>query len=252
MSRTPSEAIEPACPEELLLKASRAKTPAVRARYAQRALKLKGPIEPTTRAMLFRQLYLVAMERQKFGEAEELAQAMLALDVLVDIAHQDAARACLGLKNLDGALGHLRLAARRGPASRRAFHLSMLGALLYLNGRGQNALPTLELAARWSTTDKPICRAQLALAKHELGIAADEDFEGLRRDLEQSLHHRGYDEYLLGELCALLGDDDSAQRYFESFVERTTSGRVALFIALQAEIGRARRYLDARARADHG
>jgi hypothetical protein len=168
---------------------------------------------------------------------------MLELDVLVDVAHQDAARACLGQKDLDGAFQHLRLAARKGPASRRAFHLSMLGALLYLNGRGHTALPPLELAVRWSTTDKPICRAQLALAQLEVGMAVDSDLLRLREDLEQSAHHRGYGEYLLGELCALLGDRHSAKTYFESFVQRTTCGRAALTVTLQAEIRRARRYL---------
>jgi tetratricopeptide (TPR) repeat protein len=206
-------------------------------------------MDPSTRVMLLRQLYLAAMERRRFTEALGVSEAMLNLNVLTDVAHQDAARACLGQKDLEGALRHLRLAARTGPASRRAFHLSMLGALLLLNDRASTAILPLAIAARWSTTDKASCRAQLALAKNAAGEPLDDDLEGLRFDLENSSHRRGYDEYLLGELCILLGDAGAAQHYFTSFVERTTSGRVALAIALQGEIRRAKLFLSTFKRA---
>lgn len=248
-ARSNREVAEPACPETLLVKAMHAGTMALRTKYARKALECPGPIDPSTHAMLLRQLYLSAMERRKFTEALGFAEAMLELEVLADVAHQDAARACLGQKDLEGALGHLRLAARKGPASRRAFHLSMLGALLYLNGRATSAILPLEIAVRWSTTDRPTCLAQLALAKREAGDDVDSELVGLRFALEHAAHHRGYDEYLLGELCAVLGDERAARHYFESFIERVTSGRVALAVALKSEIGRARRYVSARKRS---
>jgi tetratricopeptide (TPR) repeat protein len=249
MSRNRAAQEELQIPEMLLRKASLAKTAGLRAKYARRGLDQEGPIDPTIRAMLLRQLYLAAMERRRFDEARALTHEMLALDVVSDAVHQDAARACLGQKDLDGAIRHLRLAARLGPPSRRAFHCSMLGALLYLNGRATEALGVLRMAARWSTTDKAICRAQLVLAEIEAESYAaspqqrQQELKELREALELSNHRRGYGDYLLGELCLLLEDYASAKEYLEEFVVRTTSGRVALQVALQSEIRRAKRHL---------
>jgi tetratricopeptide (TPR) repeat protein len=235
----------------LLRKASLAKTAGLKAKYAQRGLDQAGPIDPTTRAMLLRQLYLAAMERRRFSEARELSHEMLALGVITDAVHQDAARACLGQKDVDGATRHLRLAARFGPPSRRAFHLSMLGALLYLNGRATEALSALRLAARWSTTDKAICRAQLLLAEIEANahVASSaqrrQELNDMREALESSNHHRGYADYLLGEICVQLEDYACARDYLEDFVNRSTSGRVAIQVALQSELRRAKRHLAA-------
>lgn len=200
-------------------------------------------MDETTRAMLLRQVYVAAMERRRYGEARSVAEQMIEVAVLADVAYQDAARACLGQGELESAVCHLRMAARSGPASRRAFHLSMLGALLYLNGRTESAIMALEIAARWSTTDKAICRTQLALARHALGEGERSVWQRLRCDLESAAHHRGYAEYLLGELCLLLEDESSAVSYFQSFVERTTTGRVALAVGLRAEIRAAKRHL---------
>jgi tetratricopeptide (TPR) repeat protein len=249
MSRSRAGHEETQIPEALLRKASLAKTAGLRAKYARRGLDQRSPIDPTTRAMLLRQLYLAAMERRRFSEARELSHEMLVLEVIPDAAHQDAARACLGQRDIDGAVRHLRLAARLGPASRRAFHLSTLGAVLYLNGRASEALTVLRLAVRWSTTDKTICRAQLLLAEIEADVPdanaelLHDEIAGLREALEDSQHRRGYAEYILGELCILLDDHQSASDYFESFVTRTTAGRVALQVGLQAEIRRAKRHL---------
>jgi tetratricopeptide (TPR) repeat protein len=249
MARSRAGHEETQIPEALLRKASLAKTAGLRAKYARRGLDQQGPIDPTTRAMLLRQLYLAAMERRRFSDARQLSHEMLALEVIPDAAHQDAARACLGQRDIDGAARHLRLAARIGPASRRAFHLSTLGSVLYLNGRASEALTVLRLAVRWSTTDKMICRAQLLLAEIEAetpDATAEllrDEIASLREALEISTHRRGYAEYLLGELCVLLDDQPGASEYFESFVARTTSGRVALQVGLQAEIRRAKRHL---------
>lgn len=249
MPRTRAGRQELPIPEDLLRKASLAKSAGLRAKYARRGLDQGGPIDPTTRAMLLRQLYLAAMERRHFSEARSLTHEMLSLGVITDAVHQDAARACLGQKDLDAAIRHLRLAARYGPPSRRAFHCSMLGALLYLNGRATEALGVLRLAARWSTTDKAICRAQLVLAEieadayHGNSEVRRRELSDLREALEISNHHRGYGDYLLGEICVLLEDYSSARDYLEDFVTRTTSGRVALQVALQSEIRRAKRHL---------
>jgi len=249
MARTRAGQQKAAFPEDLLQKASLAKTAGLRAKYARLGLSQDGPIDTTTRAMLLRQLYLAAMERRRFSAARELTHQMLELGVITDAVHQDAARACLGQKDLDGAIRHLRLAARLGPPSRRAFHCSMLGALLYLNGRATESLSVLRLASRWSTTDKAICRAQLVLAEIEANAyeasieQRQRELTELRDELEISPHRRGYGDYVLGELCVLLEDFPAAIEYFEDFVTRTTSGRVALEVALQSELRHAKRHL---------
>lgn len=236
-------------PELLLQKASLAKTAGLRAKYAKRGLDLEGSADPTIRTMLLRQLYLAAMERKQFTEAQELAHQMVELGVLPDSAHQDAARACLGKKDIDGAARHLRLAARLGPPARRSFHLSMLGSLLYLNERANQALPVLRIAARWSTNDKALCRAQLLIAEVEAKVPGanprelHSELAYLRESIEGTAHRRGYGEFVLGELCMLLGDHQSAAGYFEDFLARVTRGRIALQVALHAEIRRAKRHL---------
>jgi hypothetical protein len=104
-------------PEVMLRKASLARTPVTRAKYAQRGLSHRGTLDRTTRTMLLRQLYLSHMEGRRFAEALSLAEQMLTSAVMPDVARQDAARACLGLGDRVGAIVHLRIASRVSPPS---------------------------------------------------------------------------------------------------------------------------------------
>src|SRR5580698_3771133 len=97
-------------------------SPAARARWARRGLAQRAPLDRTTQTMLLRQLSLSYYEAGRFGEAHEVALQALELDVLPDVLLQDAARAALASGDLEGAIAHLRIAARKGPASRRPFH----------------------------------------------------------------------------------------------------------------------------------
>jgi len=230
-------------PELMLRKAARARTPATRAKYARRGLDASR-LDRDTRAMLLRQLYLSLMERRDFSGARRVAEEMATLEVLPDVAHQDVARACLGEGDLDGATRHLRLALRLGPPSRRAFHFWTLGSILYLHGHPEEAVRALSSAARWGTTEKPLYRAQLALARIEAGLTSPSLLE-LRQRLEQAPCGQGYGRYVLGEICIHLSDKPAAEAYFTEFLRRTTGGRVALAVALGAEIRRARRHLAA-------
>jgi tetratricopeptide (TPR) repeat protein len=167
---------------------------------------------------------------------------MIACNVMPDVARQDAARACLGLGDEQTAILHLRLAGRVSPAARRAFHLWTLGSVLYLRGRPRDAVGALERAVRWGTTDKPLYLAQALLAR----IAAGEEVDGLdraREELEDAACGQGYGQFVLGELAFVAKDYETARRYLTAFVRRTTGGRVALEVALAAEIQRARRLL---------
>ncbi len=242
MPRTREGASQPLTPELMLRKATLAKTAGLRAKYAQRGLKDSGPVDPSTQTLLLRQLYLSLMERREFEQARGVADQMIALQSLLDVAHQDAARAYLGLRDIASAVRHVRLAARLGPPSRRAFHFWTLGSIQYLNGMPAEGVRSLTLAARWGTRDKPLYRAQLALACAEAQQSVP-PLAPLLESLEQAPCGQGYGQYVAGELCMLLGRESDAATHFRSFVTRVTSGRVALSVGLFAEIARARRHL---------
>lgn len=241
MTKARASAAPPA-PELLLRKATLARTSLLRAKYARRGLEHPGALSRTTRVMLLRQLYLSHMEAKRFADALHVAEEMIEQDVMPDVARQDAARACLGLGQQDLALSHLRLASRVSPASRRAFHLWTLGSVLYLAGRHGEAIGALSRAARWGTTDRPLYQAQLALSRRASGEPVT-DLAELRERLADAPCGQGYGQFVLGELAHALGDSDAARQYLRGFVRRSTSGRVALAVALQGEIAQARRIL---------
>jgi tetratricopeptide (TPR) repeat protein len=236
-------------PEVLLRKATLAKTSGLRAKYAESGLTPPAAPDRTTRAMLLRQLYLSHMERRQFAEALEVSTKMVALDVMPDVARQDAARACLGLEDIRGALEHLRLASRVSPASRRAFHLWTLGSLLYLRGDHRSAAGVLLRASRWGTTDKPLYQAQEALARIGAGERVH-DLDDVRERLADAPCGQGYGQFVLGELAYHLGDFRASRDYLRGFIRRSSSGREALKVALGAELTRARSLLsDMKARS---
>jgi len=212
-----------------------ARTPASRARFARLGLASRAPLDRTTHAMLLRQLYLALFERRRFREAHRIALQALELDVLADVLHQDAARASLADGDLDEAVAHLRAAARRGPASRRPFHLWTLGGTLFLAQRYSEAIAALTRASRWGTRDKPLYRAHLALAKIAGGEAVG-DLQQTLHDLAEAPCGQGYGRFVLGHLAYAAGEWGAARRYLEAFVKRTSSGRSALEIALEGEM----------------
>jgi tetratricopeptide (TPR) repeat protein len=159
-----------------------------------------------------------------------------------DVARQDAARACLGLGDREGALSHLRIASRVSPPTRRAFHLWTLGSVLFLAGQYDEAVGSLSRAARWGTTDKPLYRAQLALARRAAGEAVV-GLSIIRERLEEAPCGQGYGQFVIGAIAFEEKNDVLAERYLSLFVQRTTSGRVALEVALSGEVAYARRLL---------
>jgi tetratricopeptide (TPR) repeat protein len=241
MSRVRDASVELPTPEVLLRKATLARTSGTRAKYAERGLAHRGSLDRTTRTMLLRQLYLSHMEGKRFADALAVAEQMLEGAVMPDVARQDAARACLGLGDRDGALLHLRIASRVSPPGRRAFHLWTLGSLLFLAGRHREASGALSRAARWGTTDKPLYRAQLALARCASGESVS--IETFRERLEEAACGQGYGQFVLGALANEQGDYAAAERYLTTFVRRTTGGRIALVVALSGELAFAKRLL---------
>ena len=226
-------------PEECLQKAMAARTASSRARYARLGLSSRSPLDRTTHAMLLRQLYLSLYEARRFDRAHEVAVQALELGVLPDVLHQDAARACLSAGDLDGALQHLRAAARRGPPSRRAFHHWTLGSILFIAHRYDEAISSLTRAARWATRDRPLYAAHLALAKIARGATVD-DLQDTIDQLSHAPCGQGYGRFVLGHLAYAAGEWTAAKRYLEAFVKRTSSARPAMGIALEGEMRMAR------------
>lgn len=230
--------------EEMLRRALGATTPRARGLWARRGLSLRGPLDRTTQAMLLRQLYLAYFETRRFEKAVEISEQLVALGVLSDVAHQDAARAKQALGDIEGAVGHLRLAARIGPASRKAFHWWTLGSVYYLAHRYDEAIGALTRAARWGTRDKPLYQGHLAVVQCESGLAVQE-LGALIERLSEVPAGQGYGRFVLGQMAYFAQRWDEARQHLESFVQRSTSGRVALAIALGGEIEVARRTLAA-------
>jgi tetratricopeptide (TPR) repeat protein len=229
-------------PEHHLQKAITARSASLRAKYARLGLSARARLDRTTQAMLLRQLYLAQFEGRRFQEALDIAGQLIQLQVLADVAHQDAARACQALGDVARAMGHLRLAARACPASRRAFHLWTLGGLLYLSGRYGQAVSALTRAARWGTTDKPLYVGHLALARCAQGESLI-NLDGIIDQLEAAPCGQGYGRFVLGRLCSYAGRREDATRYLQAFIRRTNRGRPALGIALEGELAEAKRAL---------
>lgn len=213
--------------------------PAQKARQARLGLATRAGLDRTTHAMLLRQLYMALYETRRFRKAFEIAEQATELRVMTDVAHQDAARAAVALGLIEEAVGHLRLAARRGPPTRRAFHLWTLGSVLYVVGRHAEAAGYLKRAIRWGTNDRPLYVAHAALAR----LAAGERVRGLAAiydDLEAVPAGQGYGRFVLGQLAFHLERRDDAKRLLQAFLRRTTEGRPALALSLAGELRIAR------------
>jgi tetratricopeptide (TPR) repeat protein len=223
-----------ASPEDLLQKAMLSRGAASRARYAQAGL-ASPTLDPTTQAMLLRQLYLSHFEQRRFKKAHDLALQAAELDVLPDVILQDAARAALASGDLDSAVGHLQAAAKRGPASRRAFHNWTLGSTLFIAHRYAEAIAALAIAARRGKGDRTLYQAHLALARIAGGVPVENLSETIEA-LAVSPAGRGYGRFVLGHLLYAAGQWSAANRCLTAFVERLERGRTAMAIALEGEL----------------
>jgi hypothetical protein len=189
--------------------------------------------------MLLRQLYRSHYESGQFVQAREVATQALELEVLPDVFHQDVARAALGLSDVDAAVAHLRLAIRRGPPSRRPFHLWTLGSVLFLEHRYAESIAALSRAVRWATHHRPLYRAHLTLVR----IACGERVEDVRVAIEELAAApcgQGYGRFVLGHLSYAVGAWDVARRFLEAFIRRTESAQPGVSLALQGELAMSR------------
>jgi len=216
-----------------LLRALGTQIPAQKREMAKRGLELDDGDEEL-RALLLRQMYLAELEDENDASALEIAAEMIQLGTLGDISRQDAARAAVGVGDLDAAIGHLRIAARVCPAPRRAFHYAHLGALLRFEGHLDLAVEAFENATRWATDDRSLYQAVKALAESDCG-KNETDLGPLRDSLRES-GRRGYALWVLGELSLKLGDNSAAREYLEQFLSRVTEAPRAKTLSLRSEI----------------
>jgi tetratricopeptide (TPR) repeat protein len=219
-----------------------ASTPRARALWARRGLASRRRLDRTTQSMLLRQLYLAYYETRRFAQALAISEQNLELGVLPDVIHQDAARAAQALGEVDVAAGHLRLAARVGPVTRRAFHWWTLGSVFFLAGRHGEAISALTRAARWGTRDKPLYQGHLALARWASGEPV-EGVASLLAKLAAVPSGQGYGRFVLGHLAYYGRRWNEARRHLDAFVTRCAAGRAAIAIALDGEIALARKTL---------
>lgn len=235
---------------DCLLQALGTKSPEEKRRFADQGLGLLngGPGiggEPARdeedyelMALLLRQKYLAEIEEGNDSAALRVAEQMVELGTLGDVARQDAARAALGVDDLDAAIGHLRIAARVCPPDRRAFHFAHLGTLLRFDGQVDQAVEAFKKAIRWATEDRDLYLAQQALAEVALGHTTA-DLEGLRERLEGDDPMKAYSLWVLGELCLVLGDTESGATYLKRFLSRQTGAPRAKALALKGEVAHA-------------
>lgn len=235
---------------DCLLKALGTKSAEEKRRFADQGLRLinGGPGiggEPAgdeedyeMMALLLRQKYLAEIEEGNDRAALRVAEQMVELGTLGDVARQDAARAALGVDDLDAAIGHLRIAARVCPPDRRAFHYAHLGTLLRFDGQVDQAIEAFKKAIRWATEDRDLYLAQQALAEVALGRTTA-DLEGLRERLESDDPMKAYSLWVLGELCLVLGDTESGATYLKRFLSRQTDAPRAKALALKGEVAHA-------------
>lgn len=194
------------------------------------------------KALLLRQLYQCALDAEDHDEAYDLALCMVDLEELGDIARQDAARAALGLERVEEAIEHVRIAAKVCPPSRRSFHLGHLGALLRFSGHLEQSVEAFSQASQCGGSDSSLYQAQQALAEAQRGQEIPH-LRQLRAALEGVTPQKGYAQWILGELCYLLGDYSSATRYLNRFLERIEDAPRAKCLSLKGEIAHARMLL---------
>ncbi len=225
-------------PEGLLAKAVRAPDPALRAKYATVALSA-AELDVDTQFLLLHQLYLSHLERRRFHDAKAIAEQMIQLETLPEVAHQDAARAHCALGDFESGMAHLRLAGRAAPPSRRGFHLWCLGSTLFALGCHAEAASVLSRSLRFATRDQALHKALLALATHAQGKPVD--LGRAYADLAQAERQPGVLDWVGGALLLELGKPDLALELLRRFVRRNAEPKRA--VGLRAEISHAKRLL---------
>ncbi len=227
-------------PEDWLGAALGARTAGTRAKYATQGLACES-LDHEVQGLLLRQLYLAHLERGRYLDARHVAEQLVQVRVLGDVAYRDVAVACLALDDLTAAVAALRLAGRQAPPVRRAVHLSSLASLYYLTGRPALSRSAAERALRWADHRSPLYEAQVALAEAASGLL---DGERLRLHLEQLRPTRSlFGTFVSAELYSHLGEVASARSRLDEFRRGVRAASPLVRAGLAAEYRRACRDL---------
>jgi tetratricopeptide (TPR) repeat protein len=221
-------------PLEHLALATRSASPLVRERHARLGLAAKRRISSDTQALLLRQLSAALYEQDRMAEAWDACRQALAaakksaaLEDMLDVYYQDAARSALALSRENSryhehAITKLRLAAQVCPKDRRAFHLWSLGNVYFFAQRYAEAIATLAEAARPFGSSNALYEANLVLAKIAGGELV-EDVSSVFQKLAGTPAAKGHGAFVLGHLAYAAGNFPVARRYLAHFVARNAS-----------------------------
>ena len=235
------ESVPPApLPEDFLRLALKADSARRRAEYARAGLASAAEeLEPDTQVLLLRQLYLAHLERHELRRASEVAQQMVNVGSMPEVAHHDAARVLYALGHVDEAISHQRMAARGAGPARRSFHFWCLANFMHLAGQSTASLHILRKAERWAARDLPLIRAHAAFIQLDDGKAPEGLSETIH-ELRTAKCREGYGQYLLGMIAHLMGDEGNARVHLRTFLRRNASADVPKTITLREEFRRAR------------
>lgn len=235
----PSEAPEGTkTAEDWLLQAVRSKDPDKRLVAAKAGLARPG-VGGDTRVLLERQAYMARLEQHRFRQALEHAKRMIAVGVLRDIAHHDAARVLALLGEFDAAIASQRLAARVSHPERRSFHRWSLATLQHFAGKPSDALATIARAMRSSTRDRALLKAHALYIRLDAELPTRAEAATVEA-LRASASREGYGRFLLGMIAYHQGETDEARRELGAFLARNDVTEPARTLTLREELRRAR------------
>ena len=230
-------------PEECLWRATQASDMQVRVGLAREGLSFpEDELRPSTKMLLFRQLYLAAIHEDDLESALMHADEMVASEAMRDTAYHDRSRVLFAMHRLAEAVRDQRAAARRAPVTRRSFHYWCLATLHQHAEDWEAALAAFEKGLRWAKRDRALLEAHRALVGLESGAPV-----GNLRDVVEGLlaspNREGYGRYVVGRLYEEVGDHRSAVVHLRAFLHRNASADPAKVLTLRRELARARRFM---------
>jgi tetratricopeptide (TPR) repeat protein len=202
--------------------------------------------DPESRLLLLREAFKAHLRAGRPRSAHAIARKMTRVGALSEVSHADLGRACAALGWFEHAARGYRLAARFAPANRRSTHWAACAMALWHAGRHDEALAALERATRWSTTTRPLHRAQVAMVELSRGNVTG-DLSAAVADLDASRAAEGYGRFVLGMIAALGRDHARAHTLLQEFVRRNANDPLRA-ATLAGELAKAREALAAGAR----
>ncbi len=197
--------------------------------------------DPESRLLLLRELFKAHLRDDRPRSAHAIARKMTRLGALSEVAHADLGRACAALGWFEKAARSYRLAARFAPANRRATHWSACAMALWHAEHHDESLAALERATRWSTTTRPLHKAQCAMVELSRGHT-EPDLAATLADLDASRAGEGYGRFVLGMIAHWRGETPRAAALLSEFVTRNAHDPMRA-ATLAGEITKARRVL---------